>query len=58
MDDILSNNTKFRKCREYEDIYHTNIKVEGKVNYFIRKERKSGNIAGFNKNTHHRLTKE
>ena len=44
MDDILSNNTKFRKCREYEDIYHTNIKVEGKVNYFIRKERKSGNI--------------
>ena len=44
MDAILSDNTKFRKCKEYEDIYHSNIKMEDKINYFIRKERKSGNI--------------
>ena len=44
MSTILSDNTKFRKCKEYEGIYSCNQKMEDKINYFLRKIKKNGSI--------------
>ena len=44
MNTILNDNTKFRKCKEYESLYNYNLKMEDKINYFLRKIKKNGVI--------------
>ena len=40
MSNILNDNTKFRKCKDHEGIYNHNLKMEDKINYFLRKIKK------------------
>ena len=45
MNAILDDTTKFRKCRDNEIIYSHNLKMEDKINYILRKIKKSGIIS-------------
>ena len=40
MMDILGDNSKFVECKDHEDIYLTNIRMEDKINYFLNKQKR------------------
>ena len=39
MTDILGDNSKFRECRDHEDIFLANIKMEDRINYFLNSKK-------------------
>ena len=41
MDDILKDNTKFKKCKDYENIHKHNLSMEDKINNFLKRIKKS-----------------
>ena len=41
---ILNDHSRFKKCKDYDSIYNYNVNLEDKINYFLRKIKKLGNI--------------